>query len=128
MHAVAFTCGDSGYKIQLCAFPMGADWNVSIAGGEVPHIGAVALATPYRKEDGTFGASTSVLTALTHKEDLLARSAAERLAKQLGHTVLVSCGIHVDGISTDGISAFATLVEDAVSQLSRAIPLWKEQS
>lgn len=111
------TRGEGVCTLTLAALPMGHDWNVSITGGAAPHIGAAALGVPYRKPDGTFGASVSVLTIPTHKEDLLARNAADQLARQLGCTVLVSCGIHLDGITPEGISAFCGLVEELVAAL-----------
>lgn len=110
-------CQD-GIYLRLEAHPMGEDWNVSIYGGDRPHIGAAALGTPYPKPDGSWSACASVLALPTHKEDVLARQAALLLAKRTRRTVLVACGIHVDGLSPQGIAAVVTLAEEAVETLA----------
>jgi len=79
---------------------MGADLTVTLAGGDRPHLGAVALSQPRPSglEGGGASASTSVITLLGHKEDELARSMAARLASGLGAAVCVACGVHLDRI------------------------------
>ena len=58
-----------GIALTLTAQSMGRDWNVTITGGEVPHLGAAALGAPYRHPDGRVGSSASVLVLPSHKED-----------------------------------------------------------
>ncbi len=58
-------------------------------------------------------ASTSVLTVLGHKENILARTAAQCLAAGLNRTVVVCCGIHVDAILPDELR----FVEEAIERL-----------
>lgn len=106
-----------GLHLKLTAHPMGRDWNVSITGGEVPHLGAAALGAPYRHPDGAIGSSASVLVLPSHKEDGLVKKAAEVLAKKLDCAVLVSGGIHIDAIAPRQIAAFLTLAEEAVDAL-----------
>lgn len=50
----------AGVSLTLTAQRMGRDWNVTITGGEVPHLGAAALGAPYRHPDGRVGSSASV--------------------------------------------------------------------
>ena len=114
--------GQGGMELSLEARPMGLDWNVMITGGERPHIGAAALGQAYCRPDGRRTAGASVLAVGTHKEDVLARQAALRLARQTGHTVLVSCGIHVDNLSPQGIADFVALAESAVEELAQQMP------
>ena len=116
---------ERGVALSLTAQPMGADWNVTITGGEVPHLGAAALGTPYRHLDGRIGASASVLVLPSHKEDGLVKRAAERLAKRLDCAVLVSGGIHIDGLSPDGIAAVLALAEAAVEELGERMAAQK---
>lgn len=106
----------AGFHVRLEAVPLGADWNVSITGGDRPHIGALALGTPYQKPDRSYSACASVLALPTHKEDGLAKRAAELLAKKCRHTVAVSCGLHVDHIAPDQIAGFVALAESAVNE------------
>ncbi len=100
--------------LRALTTPMGKDLCVVITGGDRPHLGAVALAQPRPslRDPARVSASTSVLTLLGHKEDLLARSVAERLASALNTNVVVCCGIHVDGITADELKA----VEEAVDR------------
>ena len=119
--AVVMERCQEGMYLRLEAHPMGEDWNVSITGGDRPHIGAAALGTPYAKPDGGWSACASVLAIPTHKEDVLARQAALLLARCTRRTVLVACGIHVDDLSPEGIAAFVALAEEAVEALAQRL-------
>ena len=110
-----------GLRLTLTAQPMGRDWNVTVTGGEVPHLGAAALGAPYRHPDGSIGSSASVLVLPSHKEDGLVKQAAERLAKRLDCAVLVSGGIHIDGIAPAQIRGFLALAEEAVDELGERL-------
>ncbi|MEN6603836.1 MAG: proteasome assembly chaperone 4 family protein [Bryobacteraceae bacterium] len=101
--------------LEAVPVPMGNDLCLVITGGDRPHLGAVALAQvrPSLEDSMKVSASTSVLTVPGHKEDLLARSAAQSLAARLNRTVVVCCGIHVDAILTDELC----FVEEAIERL-----------
>lgn len=101
--------------LEAVAVPMGDDLCLAITGGDRPHLGAVALAQarPSLQDSSKVSASTSVLTLLGHKEDMLARTAAQRLAAGLNRTVVVCCGIHVDAILPDELR----FVEAAIERL-----------
>lgn len=105
--------------ITLTAQRMGPDLNVSVFGGEAPHIGATALAQPREslKGDGSSSASCSVLTLCGHKEDELARELALELARQLGCNVCVTCGIHQDDILPEEIRGVLKVVEELKTRL-----------
>ncbi len=107
------TCGR--VTLEALTVPMGDDLCLVITGGDRPHLGAVALAQarPSIQDSSKVSASTSVLTVLGHKEDLLARSAAQCLAAGLNRTVVVCCGIHVDAILPDELR----FVEEAIGRL-----------
>ena len=84
---------------------IGKDWLVAIWGGEKHHIGAVAVAQPRPslKNPNLTSASSSVICILGHKEDILAKAAAEALAAALNAVVTVTAGIHWDNITEQGI-------------------------
>ncbi len=92
-------------RLEALTVRMGDDLCIVITGGDQPHLGAVALAQarPSLEDKSKISASTSVLTVLGHKEDLLARTAAQTLAAAINKTVVVCCGIHVNAISEDEI-------------------------
>ena len=103
--AVRSTADD--YVVKAEVVRVGDDVLVRIWGGEKPHIGAVAAALPRPSlaDASRTSATTSVLAFPGHKEDLVARDAAKRLASALGNTVVVTAGIHWDDLSAEGIEA-----------------------
>ncbi len=121
------TIQDQGreYRIQAEVLFSGRDICVVICGGDRPHIGAVALGSmaespndPQRRS-----ATPSVIAVPGHKEYHLALAAAEQLSKALDRTVVVSVGIHIDGITPGLINKveeeFHFLVADLVEAISK---------
>ncbi len=111
-----------GLSVLLQAINMGGDWNVVITGGEIPHLGAVALGIPrpsLQNPEYT-SATVSVLTLTGHKEDEVARPAAHFLASKLNAPVVVSCGIHNDRIKPEEIRRVGELVQEALNDLVAA--------
>lgn len=92
---------------------VGEDLVVAIGGGQRPHVGCVVLATPYPAKNGVGGwsASCSVLTIPPHKEEPIARGAADILASGLGRVTVVSAGVHDDNIDGEGIRTYLSLGE-----------------
>lgn len=89
--------GKGKYLVDLIATITMDGLIVSIVGGETPHVGAVALSIPRTslKNSSKLSATTSVLTLVGHKDDEVARPAAERLAKEFNQTVVVIAGVHI---------------------------------
>jgi len=92
-----FEAGRGRHRVWGTAFLSHHGLSVTLVGGEVPHIGAVAvsiprpsLANPKRRS-----ATTSVFALLGHKEDELARPMAADLAQSLDRTVVVVAGVHI---------------------------------
>ncbi|MBI3122079.1 MAG: hypothetical protein HYZ03_07340, partial [candidate division NC10 bacterium] len=61
---------------------------MNLVGGDIPHIGAVAISIPRpsRADARRRSATTSVFALLGHKEDELARPVAASLAQALWRT------------------------------------------
>lgn len=91
----------AGREITCTVIAQGEDLCVTIAGGDLPHIGAVALAQvrPSLADADKRSATVSVLTLLGHKEDEIAKHVAHQLAVAANANVVVSCGIHIDDAS-----------------------------
>lgn len=106
-------------SILTVLVPMGNDLCVVIIGGEVPHIGAIAIAQARKslKDPNRLSATTSVLTLLGHKEDEIVRSVAHKLAKLTGHNILVSCGIHVDNITESELEFVHEYIEELYKKI-----------
>lgn len=85
---------------------VGPDLLVVVTGGPLPHIGAVAAATPRKSlaDPDRISASTSVFCYVGHKEDEIARFLAQNLAAGLKRKVVVTAGMHWDELSPEGIS------------------------
>jgi hypothetical protein len=97
---------DAGaYDLTASVRWIGPDLLVAIWGGEKPHIGAVAVAQPRPslKDPKITSATASVITYVGHKEDELAKAAAEILAATLNTRVVVTAGIHWDNLTQKGI-------------------------
>ena len=109
--------------LALTAIPMGKDWLVALSGGDAPHIGAVALAhpRPSLKGDGSASATASVLALTGHKEDMLAREVALRVARECGVVACVSCGIHMESATEGEIDVVLRLTDDLVMELVAAL-------
>ncbi len=93
------------YDVEAHVRSIGDDLLVAISGGEKPHIGAVAAAQPRPslKDPEETSATASVICYVGHKEDDLAKEAAERLAARFRTHVVVTAGIHWDNLSEEGI-------------------------
>ncbi|MCP4694474.1 MAG: hypothetical protein GY859_40975 [Desulfobacterales bacterium] len=97
---------DTGaYDLEAGARWIGDDLLVAVWGGEKPHIGAAAAAQsrPSLRDPEVVSATASVICFPAHKEDELAKAAAEVLAAAIDARVVVTAGIHWDNISREGI-------------------------
>lgn len=105
--------------IKCRIIQMGDDLNVTIEGGDIPHIGAVALgiAVDMPHEISKKTASVSLLTVPGHKEDDVVLKCARRLVKELGVTVVVTCGIHIKNITFNEINDLVTLIDQMMTQI-----------
>ena len=107
MDSVEFTISTSEGEYDLSASIrlIGQDLLIAIWGGEKPHIGAVAMAQPRPslKDPEVTSATASVFSYVGHKEDELAKAAAEILAAALETHVVVTAGIHWDNLAPEAI-------------------------
>lgn len=99
---------------------LGQDLNINIYGGDIPHIGAVALGfmVPLPHELNKLTSSVSLLTVPGHKEDEIVQKAAKMLTKELNKTVVVCCGIHIKGITFDEINELNEIIFNLIDELS----------
>ncbi|CAO0820780.1 gallate decarboxylase subunit D [Desulfarculales bacterium] len=96
-----------GFNLRAQWLTAGPDLLVLVTGGDSPHIGAVAAATPRPSlaDSRRTSATASVLCFVGHKEDDLAKGLAEYLAASLGVRVVVAAGAHWDGLQPAQIEA-----------------------
>lgn len=107
------------HNIRAEALWIGPDLLVYIWGGDAPHIGAVAMAQPRPSlaDPAKTSASASVFTYVGHKEDDLAKWAAETLSAALQAKVVVTAGIHWDGLDQAGIKTVQANSQQLVQTL-----------
>ncbi|SHJ61928.1 prenylated flavin chaperone LpdD [Propionispora hippei] len=119
MLSTSLTVGDKPYVITAVVTLCGHDAVIAVGGGEAPHVGAAALASsrPSLEQNGGISATASVLCVMGHKDDLLARDAAMRLASRLNTTVLVSVGLHVDQATKEDIRQLQVNFEQLIGQI-----------
>lgn len=94
-----FSIGEYPYKISATIFEQGSDLILCISGGTKSHIGAVAIAEP----DELNSATASIFSFRGHREDLLAREAALKFAREKKCRVVSIVGIHIDNASREQI-------------------------
>ena len=92
-----FSAGAGRHRVWGAAFVSQEGLVVTLVGGDVPHVGAVAVSIPRPslRNARRRSATTSVLAIPGHKEDELARPIAAELARALGRTTVVVAGIHI---------------------------------
>lgn len=119
MKEVSLNAGEGKYKVCLHALFCGKDASVCIFGGDMPHIGAVAVAVPRKSltGDGSDSASASVICITGHKEDEMARLVALRLSSKWLCNVTVSAGIHIHDAKKDDIAILNRNIEELMENL-----------
>lgn len=96
------TKGEGRTRISLSVQGFGDDLVVSIY-NENAHIGAVAVGEYDHRQNRT---STSVITRLGHKDDVIAQKAAYLISKHTKRPSCVIAGVHLDDITEEEIQKF----------------------
>jgi hypothetical protein len=106
-------------KINIKAITIGEDLCVIISGGDSPHIGCVTLSVPRPSlsDENIISSTTSVLNLVGHKDDEAARYVSHKLSSNLNKNVVVTCGIHVDNITSEEIKITIDLLKEITETL-----------
>ncbi len=102
-------------EVSLRAVRVGEDLVVIIDGG-ASHVGAVAAGTNC---DGM--AVSSVITMPGHRDDRIAKDAAERISKKLSCNCAVIAGVHYEDITAQEIKDVLILSNSLVEELEGAL-------
>jgi hypothetical protein len=69
----------------------------------------------------TSSATSSVLTSIGHKEDVVVKSVAEALCARLGAHVVVTAGLHWDDLQERGVVAIRASCTELVDLVALAL-------
>ena len=115
---IKVTAGEGRFQINARALRCGADWCVTVCGGEMPHVGAVALG---QYEPARDSATVSTVTVYSHRDDSVAAHFAKAIASANRCTVTVTAGIHVDNAGPDELAELNNVCEDCLAKLLRSM-------
>ena len=105
-----------GYPISVELSGCGNDTLVKITGGCAPHIGSVSVAY---LDSGEPALRTLLLPG--HRDDVVSDLFAEAIAKKLGATVTVVCGIHYEEPVKAGIEEIMACVRGLLDEVINSI-------
>jgi gallate decarboxylase subunit D len=119
MKTASYSAKKGRFLIRSLVQELGEDLLVSIWGGTRPHIGAVgiAVARPSLANTHRFSATSSNFTFTGHKEDLLVKEVSEVIAANLRKNVVVTAGIHFDGLTAKELLVVQKLVRQLVGKI-----------
>jgi len=102
MNTITITEKHDSFEINAAVHLMGRDVLVVLFGGML-HIGAIGIGQPRPslKDEGRISSTGSVFTFPGHKEDVIAKSMSEELARRLNRKAVVVAGIHWDKLITE---------------------------
>ncbi len=102
--------GEGRTKLFLVARKLGRDFLISITGGR-EHLGAIGIGVYANGK-----ATSSVMTMPGHKEDMIAKQGAEKIAKQLKTNCVLIAGIHIDNITKEEIEIAVKNAEELIDE------------
>ena len=112
----------NGLTVKCTVVKMGLDCAMTVCGGEAPHVGSVVVSTPRPSLTGKgLGVTSSVVNAIGHKDERIARTFAERAALETGGAAVCSCGIHVDRITPEQIKMVERQCAILLEKVARAL-------
>ena len=109
------TKGEGRTRISLAVQDFGGDLVVFIY-NENAHIGAVAIGEYDHKQNR---ASTSVITRLGHRDDVIAQKAAYLISKHTKRPSCVIAGVHLDNITEEEIEKLLEVADSCVKDFLR---------
>jgi hypothetical protein len=114
---------NESYNLEAFVKQVGQDLLIAIWGGERPHIGAVAIAQPRQslKDPRLTSATASVFCYPGHKDDGIAKEAAEKIASALNANVTITVGIHWDDIDEAAIHRIVENSRELISMIIEKI-------
>jgi len=115
-----FTLSERKIRFEVTAqvSTLGNDLLVVVCGGR-EHVGAAAMAQPRPgiSDPQQIGATSSVFTYVGHKEDIIAKSMSEELARSLNKKVVVVAGVHWDNLDPEEIGTIVKVCSELTKKV-----------
>lgn len=109
--------GEGRCQITLTLTNTGHGLHGLLTGGEKPHVGGVVLALPRPSLRGEGWSSDIYITPVPgHKDVDVARTVAERLARELQVPVAITAGIHSDNLCPEELSQLISHLDRLISK------------
>ena len=107
------------FKVTAIVYKLGDDCLVILSGGTRLHIGAVGMAQvrPSLRDPQKTSATSSVFTYLGHKEDAVAKTMSEEIARKTGRNTVVAAGIHWDALSDNDITSITAIFRELTNKI-----------
>jgi gallate decarboxylase subunit D len=116
------SAGTGSFAVSASVQEIGADVLIAIWGGTRPHIGSLAIAAPHPERAPEGRCSTLLQFSFPgHRDEVVARRVAERVASALQRTIAVSAGIHVPDITPAGIEAVLANTDALIEKIITAL-------
>uniref|UniRef100_A0A7C1F3U9 Prenylated flavin chaperone LpdD-like domain-containing protein n=1 Tax=Ammonifex degensii TaxID=42838 RepID=A0A7C1F3U9_9THEO len=117
------SAGTGKFRVDVLATLTGEGVIVHILGGEKPHVGAVVLSVPRpsRSEHGRLRANTTVVPLYGHRDDEIARPAAEKIATACAQPTVVVAGLHIEAATGEEVEMLVAHAAQAVDELVQLI-------
>lgn len=112
--------GEGQFQVFAQVFEMGPDCLVIVWGGTRPHVGAVGMAQVRAslRDPKKSAATSSVFTFVGHKEDGVAKTMSEELARRLERNTIVAAGIHWDNLTDQDIKVITRLCQKLIDGIT----------
>lgn len=103
-----FEVVEAGFQMQAVIEIIGQDLLVELTGGDHPHIGTISA---YQLNQPVEVLRFPSHSGRFHKDDVLAERLFERIKEQAPGNVVITSGVHVDGITKEQIESSFEMAE-----------------
>lgn len=106
--------GEGSLRVRLQALASTNGAVICLSGGDLPHIGGVAVGIPRPRDASRLTANVSVISILGHKDDEIARQVADKVVRRTGQLAVVIAGIHVHKATPQDLRGVVRNAQEAV--------------
>lgn len=109
-----FKVDQAGFQMSAAVESIGQDLLVKLTGGDHPHIGTIST---YHKDGAMEVLRFPSHSGRYHKDDVLAEVLFKEISDQLPGNLVITSGVHIDGITKEQIAASFKMAETLGKEL-----------